>query len=45
MHTQYTIIITKKKIDPDFSKSAGMGFFLGTQVRVRNSRGKGAISV
>ena len=46
MYIQYTIFIIKKKITPDFSKSATMGFvFLGTQERVRNSRGKRAISV
>ena len=27
MHTQYTIFIIKKKITPDYSKSAAMGFF------------------
>ena len=37
--------IMKKKITPDYSNSAAMGFFLGTQERVRNSRGKRAISV
>ena len=45
MHTQYTIFIIKKKITPDYSKYAAMGFFQGTQERVRNSRDKRAISV
>ena len=46
VYTHYTVFIIKKKITPDFSKSAAMGFvFLGTQERVRNSRGKRAISV
>ena len=44
-HTQYTILIIKKKIFLDYSKSAAMGFFLGTQEQVQNSRGKRAISV
>ena len=44
MNTQYTIFIIKK-ITQDYSKSAAMVFFLGTQERVRNSRGKRAISV
>ena len=30
---------------PKLSKSAWMSFFLGTQARVRNSRGKRAISI
>ena len=43
VYTQYTIFIIKKIITPDYSKSADMGFFfLGTQERVRNSRGKRA---
>ena len=45
MYTQYTIFIIKKKITADYSTSAAMVFFLGTQERVRNSRGKRAISV
>ena len=46
MYTQYTIFVIRKKITPDYSKSAAMGFvFLGTQERVRNSRGNRAISV
>ena len=36
---------SKKKITSDYSESAAMGFFLGTQERVRNSHGKQAISV
>ena len=37
--------ILKKKITLNYPKSAANGFFLGTQERVRNSRGKQAISV
>ena len=44
-YTQYTIINIKKKITLNYPKSAAMGFFPGTQERVRNSRGKRAISV
>ena len=44
-HTQYTIFIIIKKITIGYPKSAAMGFFLGTLERVRNSRGKRAISV
>ena len=44
-HTQYTIYIIKNKITVDYPKSADMGFSLGTQEGVRNSRGKRAISV
>ena len=35
----------KKKITLNYSKSAAMGFFQGTQARIRNSRGKRATSV
>ena len=35
----------KRKITLNYPKSAAMGFFKGTQSRVRNSRGKRAISV
>ena len=35
----------KKKITLNYLLSAAKGFFLGTQDRVRNSRGKRAISV
>ena len=45
VYTQYTIFVIKSKITPDYSKSAAKGFFLGTQERVQNSRGKQAISV
>ena len=38
-HFQY------KKITLNYYNSATMGFFKGTQERVRNSRGKRAISV
>ena len=45
-YTQYIIFNIKKKIIQNYSKSAvSMGFFQGTQERVRNSRGKRAISV
>ena len=37
--------IQKKKISLNYPKSAPKDFFLGTQERVRNSRGKRAISV
>ena len=36
---KYTIFNIKKKITLNYSKSAAKGFFLGTQERVRNSRG------
>ena len=43
---QYTIFSIKKKITLNYPKSAAVGFFCqGTQERVRNSRGKRAISV
>ena len=35
----------KRKITLNYPKSAAMGFFQGTQERVRNSRGRRAISV
>ena len=35
----------KQKITLNYLKSAAKGFFPGTQERVRNSRGKRAISV
>ena len=45
-YTQYTIFNIKKKITLNYPKSAAIGVrFQGTQERVRNSRGKGAISV
>ena len=37
--------IQNKKITINYPKSAAKGVFLGTQERVRNSRGKRAISV
>ena len=44
--TQHTIFNIKKKITLNYLRSAAMGFFFKeTQERVRNSRGKGAISV
>ena len=46
---QYTIFNIKKEINLNYSKSAAMGFFLResrtSSKRVRNSRGKRAISV
>ena len=45
-YTQCTIFsIKKRKITLNDPKSAAKEFFLGTQERVRNSRGKRAISV
>ena len=44
-YIQHTIFNIKKKITLDYPKSAAMGFFQGTQERVRNSHGKQAISV
>ena len=44
--TQYTIFTIKKKNHPKFSQICSYEiFFLGTHERVRNSRGKQAISV
>ena len=39
-YTQYTIFNILKKINLNYPKSASMGFYSGTQERVRNSRGK-----
>ena len=44
-NTKYTIFNIKMKITLNYLKSAAMSFFQGTQERVRNSRGKRAISV
>ena len=44
-NTQYTIFNTKKKITLNYSKSAAMGIFKGTQERIRKSRGKRVISL
>ena len=44
-YTQPTIFSIKKKISLSYPKSEAMDFFLGTQERVRKSRGKRAISV
>ena len=44
-YTQYTILNIKKKITLNYPKSAAKDFFLGTQERGRNSRGKRAIRV
>ena len=35
-YTQYTIFNIKRQITLYYPKSAGMGFFLGTQARVKN---------
>ena len=43
-YTQYTVFNIKMKIIPNYPKSAANGF-LGTQERVRNSRGKRTMSV
>ena len=43
-YTQYTIL-NMKKITLNYPKSAAMECFQGTQERVRNSRGKRAISI
>ena len=43
-YTQYAIFNIKKKISLNYPKSAAMGFFLGTQNRVRNTRDKRDIS-
>ena len=46
MYTQYTIFKIKKENHPKLSKVCNYGvLFLGSQERVRNSRGKQAISV
>ena len=44
-YTQYTIFNIKKQITLNYPKSAAMGFFQGTEERVRNSRGKRDIGV
>ena len=44
-YTQYTIFNVKKKVILNYPESAVMGFFQGTQERVRNSSSKRAISV
>ena len=44
-HTQDIIFNIKKKISLNCPNSAAMGFFQGTQKKVRNSGGKRAISV
>ena len=44
-NTQYTIFNMNKMSTLNYPTSAAMGFFQGTQERVRNSRGKRAISV
>ena len=44
-NTQYTIFNMNEMNTLNYPTSAAMGFFQGTQERVRNSRGKRAISV
>ena len=44
-YTRYAIFNIKKKIILNYPKSAFIGFFAGSQQRVRNSRGNRAISV
>ena len=44
-YSQYTSFNIKKKVDLIYPKSAAIGFFQGIQERVRNSRGRRAISV
>ena len=44
-YKQNTIFNIKKKITLNYPKPAAVGFFLGTQERVRNSHGKRAIIV
>ena len=44
-YTQHTIFSIKKKITLYYPKPAAMGFFPGSQERLRNSHGKRAISV
>ena len=45
VYTQHTVFNMKRSITLNYHKSVAVGFFLGTQERVRNSRGKRAISV
>ena len=44
-YTQYTIFNIKMKTHLNYTKSAIMGFFLGTKELDRNSRGKRAMGV
>ena len=44
-YTQYTICNMKRKNTLNYPKTAALWIFQGTQKRVRNSRGKRAISV
>ena len=44
-YTQYTSVTITKKITLNYPKSVAKDFFHRTQERVRNSRGKQAISV
>ena len=45
MSTHNILFQYKKKITLNYPKFAGKGFFLRTQERVRNNRGKRAIGV
>ena len=44
-NTKYTVFNMIKKMTLNYPKSAAMGFFPGTQERVRNNCGKRDISV
>ena len=44
-NTRYTLFNMNKMNTLNYPKSAAMGFFQGTQERIRNSRGKRAINV
>ena len=44
-HTKYTIFSIKKKMTLNYPKSAAMGFFQGTQERVRDNPSERAISL
>ena len=44
-YRKYTNFNIKRKSPLNYSNSAAMDFFQGTSERVRNSHGKGAISV
>ena len=44
-YTQYTIFNIKKKNTVNYPKSAALRFFQGAEERVRNNRGRRAISV
>ena len=44
-YTQYTVFSIEKKLTINYHKSADMGFSQGTKERIRDGRGKRAISV